>query len=254
MFIAALAHKYSFPHEPYHINIPDYGNDRTWFNSLSQMWDMSDVRNDVTEHLGVVGSSLSRRLRGRTAYHYTRGSERHHLMTNGVNIATNSTGYQGNNFNFNSASDSEGSTTTACHKHHYGALNSSDDRLTSGDDIVPVHMKHDGININKKKNSRDYSPQFGVPKVLGNYFQQSSSNQNATSSRSDNTTSRSESGFDLLAFDKTETETEPPSAGAMKKSDSNASDWLSTPTDDFMGIDLKSIDKDRSHFKRDPKI
>lgn len=29
------------------------------------MWDVSDVHNDIKEHLGVVGSSLSRRIRGR---------------------------------------------------------------------------------------------------------------------------------------------------------------------------------------------
>ena len=30
------------------------------------MWDVSDVHNDIKEHLGVVGSSLSRRIRGRS--------------------------------------------------------------------------------------------------------------------------------------------------------------------------------------------
>lgn len=268
MFIAAIVHKYSFPHEPYHINIPDYGNNQTWFSSLSQMWDMSDVRHDVTEHLGVVGSSLSRRLRGRNAYYLTRGTESAYLMSN--NEATSS-GYQ-NGYNYtrqtSAASDSDGSTSTVGHKSQYGALYSSDDRIamTPNDDIVPVHMKPDGINIVKQNpKSKDYSPQYGVPKVLGNYFaptlaqnamqSSASSSKYDRSSRSDNTVSKSESGFDLLAFDKTESEEQPAStSGAMKKSDSTASDWLSTPTDDFMGIDLKGIERDRSHFRRDPKI
>lgn len=38
------------------------------------MWDVSDVHNDIKEHLGVVGSSLSRRIRGRSAYQQTWGS------------------------------------------------------------------------------------------------------------------------------------------------------------------------------------
>lgn len=38
------------------------------------MWDVSDVHNDIKEHLGVVGSSLSRRIRGRGAYQQTWGS------------------------------------------------------------------------------------------------------------------------------------------------------------------------------------
>lgn len=38
------------------------------------MWDVSDVHNDIKEHLGVVGSSLSRRIRGRSAYQQAWGS------------------------------------------------------------------------------------------------------------------------------------------------------------------------------------
>lgn len=38
------------------------------------MWDVSDVHNDIKEHLGVVGSSLSRRIRGRGSYHQAWGS------------------------------------------------------------------------------------------------------------------------------------------------------------------------------------
>lgn len=262
MFIAALAHKYSFPHKPYHINVPDYGSNRTWFSSLAAMWDVTDVTNDVTEHLGVVGNSLTRRFqfRGRTSYHLTRGnSETDRLMRNSMNAgASTSCGYNP------STSDSDLSTTTQ--KNHYGALSSSDDPIAILDDIVPVHGKQDGINIVKQnQKQKEYSPQYGVPKVLGNYFTQQSRIQNPTqssasssrydrSTKSDNTASRSESGFDLLAYDKAANEDTQSQAMAMKKSDSTASDWLSTPTDDFMGIDVKGIEKDRSHFRRDPKV
>lgn len=250
---------YSFPHEPYHINIADYGDDRSWLNRLAAMWDMTDVQQDVTEHLGVVGSSISRRLRGRTSYHLTRGSETDHLMPS--NLASSSC-YQGYNL---SASDSDASTST--YKNQYGALNSSDDRIANktNDGIVPTHVKHDGINIVKQnQKSKDYSPQYGVPKILGNYFANqpnSSTAQNTTqssasydrSSRSDNTTSRSESGFDLAAYDKAANPTTP--VGIMKKSDSTASDWLSSPTDDFAGLELKGVEKDRSNFRNpNPKI
>lgn len=257
MFIAALAHKYAFPHKPYHINIPNYGNERTWFSSLAPMWDLTDVQQDLTEHIGVVGSSLSRRFRGRTSYHLTRGNtETDRLMNNG----TLGSAYQGG-YNVNSASDSEGSN----HTHHYGAMSSSDDRLAigSGDDLVPVHSKrnNEGISIHPNQKVRERSPQYGVPKVLGNYFAQPRTTQNATqssasssrcdqSTRSENTTSKSESGFDLSAYDKAANKI----GTTMKKSDSTASDWLSTPTDDFFGIDVKGIEKDHTHFRRDPKI
>lgn len=53
------------------------------------MWDVSDVHNDIKEHLGVVGSSLSRRIRGRSAYQQAWGSatERTSLLPEGA-VAT----------------------------------------------------------------------------------------------------------------------------------------------------------------------
>jgi Organic solute transporter Ostalpha len=70
MFLAAIAHKYSFPHKPYHLNVPYYMDTRSgnWFSRFAAMWDISDVQQDVSEHFGVVSSSVSRRLRGRTMY------------------------------------------------------------------------------------------------------------------------------------------------------------------------------------------
>lgn len=63
MFIAALAHKYSFPHQPFHINIPNYtvSSGRTWFQSCWAMCDVSDVHADISDHFGVLGSSMVRR-------------------------------------------------------------------------------------------------------------------------------------------------------------------------------------------------
>lgn len=217
---------------------------------------------DLSDHIGVVGSSLSRRFRGRAAYQRCT-SETDHLMRNSLNnAAASSAPYQGG-YNY-SASDSDGSSiATAAGIHQYGALSSSDDRIAIGssDDLAPVHKNHrnDGISIRPNQKSRDYSPQYGVPKVLGNYFahQQPRTTQPATqssasssrydqSTRSENITSKTESGFDFSANDQATDRTT-----AMKKSDSTASDWLSTPTDDFLGIDVKG--KGETHFRRDPK-
>jgi len=70
MFIAAVAHIYSFPHSPFHINSPQYWNnpEHSWCRAFLSMMDISDMQEDVTEHLGVVGSSLSRRFQGRSTY------------------------------------------------------------------------------------------------------------------------------------------------------------------------------------------
>lgn len=211
-----------------------------------------------------MGSSLSRRFRGRTAYQLTRGtSETDRLVTNNPNSAAASAAYQGG-YN-NSASDSEGSNATNLANHHYGAMSSSDDRIANGssEDLAPTHhkLKNEGISIRPGYKPKEYSPQYGVPKVLGNYFvQQPRISQNPTqssasssrydqSTRSENTTSKSETGFDLSAYDQAANKT-----FNMKKSDSTASDWLSTPTDDFMGVDVKGIETDNTLFRRDPKI
>lgn len=267
MFVAALAHKYSFPHEPYHINIPGYGNERTWASALSDVFSFSDVQADVTEHLGVLGNTLSRRLRGRTAYHLTPGvSESAHLMYN--SISSQSGGYQANTLNYNlhsvsGASDDDGSssitTTAPSTKNRYGAfdakaMSKSQEQLGHGG-----YGTNDGINIVKQsQKSKDYSPQYGVPKIVGNYFVQQdlpivhqnpqTSAQSAARriSRSDDASLKSEStGQESAASG---------SLSAIQKSDSTSSDWRNTPTDEFMGIDVKGLEKDRINYKSDPRI
>lgn len=63
MFLAAVAHKYSFPHWPFHINIPNYSvsSSDTWYQWIGAMCDVSDVRADVSDHFVVMGSSMVRR-------------------------------------------------------------------------------------------------------------------------------------------------------------------------------------------------
>lgn len=70
MFLAAVAHIYSFPHHPFHINSPQYWNNpnNNWCRAFLSMIDISDIQEDVTEHLGVVSSSISRRFQGRNSY------------------------------------------------------------------------------------------------------------------------------------------------------------------------------------------
>uniref|UniRef100_A0A1B0ABA2 Transmembrane protein 184C n=1 Tax=Glossina pallidipes TaxID=7398 RepID=A0A1B0ABA2_GLOPL len=70
MFLAAVAHIYSFPHHPFHINSPQYWNNpnHNWCRAFLSMMDISDIQEDVSEHLGVMSSSISRRFQGRTSY------------------------------------------------------------------------------------------------------------------------------------------------------------------------------------------
>lgn len=55
MFIAAVAHYYVFSHTPF--VDPDAPSYPCWA-SFRSMFDMSDVRQDVTDHVRVVGRSV----------------------------------------------------------------------------------------------------------------------------------------------------------------------------------------------------
>ncbi|CAB3382339.1 Hypothetical predicted protein [Cloeon dipterum] len=65
MFLAAIAHHFTFPHAPF---VDAESEQRSCCESFLHMWDVSDVQQDIQEHFGVVGNSLSRRIRGTTAY------------------------------------------------------------------------------------------------------------------------------------------------------------------------------------------
>ncbi|KAJ1526070.1 hypothetical protein ONE63_009236 [Megalurothrips usitatus] len=65
MFLAAVAHHYSFSYKPY---INDAAEHKSCCDAFLAMWDLSDVHSDVKEHIGVVGSTLSRHIRGRGMY------------------------------------------------------------------------------------------------------------------------------------------------------------------------------------------
>jgi hypothetical protein len=53
MFMAAVAHHFTFSHRPY-IDITS-SPQRSCCQSFLHMWDVSDVQRDIKEHFGVVG-------------------------------------------------------------------------------------------------------------------------------------------------------------------------------------------------------
>lgn len=159
MFLAALAHQYSYPHKPFHRNNPD-GNSGITYNAFRAMWDVSDIREDIFEHFSVVCGSLSRRVLGRGA-----PPESEHLIPSGSSGLAYQSEYKPN---------TRSST--------YGAVSSN-------------YEHNDGINIVKQTVSKDYSPQFGAPKTTS-YFQPTSSSSSSTRndrSNSENTTNTSRS-------------------------------------------------------------
>lgn len=62
----ALAHQYSFPYSPFQIN--DQTMDRNWWGKFLAMLDMEDVRQDLSEHFGVVGDRIVGSFRGQHSY------------------------------------------------------------------------------------------------------------------------------------------------------------------------------------------
>ncbi|KAL4703312.1 hypothetical protein ACJJTC_006675 [Scirpophaga incertulas] len=79
MFLAAIAHHYSFSYKPF---MSPENLSPSCLGSFLAMWDVSDVKRDISEHLGVVGSSFSRRLRGKSMYHMTRGCDESSRLVN----------------------------------------------------------------------------------------------------------------------------------------------------------------------------
>lgn len=274
MLLAAMGHAYSFPHTPFHINIPHYSSDRGWLNAFLAMWDVSDVRQDVSDHFGVVGSSLSRRLRGRSAYHMTRGTTPH--------AAAAATAAQSSESEYLiqpvKTADADNSTSNAYGggpsrsgiNNRYGAFDAA--AAATGNhrpiDSNSSSSKYDaGITIIKQSTStKDYSPQYGAPKT-SNYFRGASSTTSISStstrvgggggvggggekSNSDNTTATTTTtsgagggGGAVGTFTGLNT-TAAVGFSSMRKSDSTASDWLSTPTEEMLGIDVKGLEKD----------
>ena len=51
MFLAAVGHYYSFTHTPY----VTAGHNIPWYRSIKNMFDVSDLRSDVSEHVTRVG-------------------------------------------------------------------------------------------------------------------------------------------------------------------------------------------------------
>ncbi|XP_013185709.1 transmembrane protein 184C [Amyelois transitella] len=72
MFLAAVAHHYSFTYKAF---VSPLDSSPSCLGSFLAMWDVSDVKRDISEHLGVVGSTFSRRLRGKSMYHMARGAD-----------------------------------------------------------------------------------------------------------------------------------------------------------------------------------
>lgn len=278
MFLAALAHQYSFPHDPFHINIPHYDSAGvSWYNAFIDMWDISDVHQDVSEHIGVVGSSLSRRFRGRSMYSMTRGGDSYIPTTIGTEreLLVNTTGTDCYQSDVNMpSSNSQSLSNIAANKNRYGALSTTASSQKDSNNLVNI-KNNDGINIVKPKdnNQTEYTPNEGLPKMnnlfnFSNYNPPPSSSSASTINRplhSQLMMSNSDiSEYDTLSSLQSDnintfTRTTSSTSGELnvgnnqliRKSDSNSSDWLSTPTDEIIGIDVKGMNNDQINY-RDP--
>lgn len=212
MFFAALAHQFSFPHEPFHINVPNYDYDTRrngWLHAFLAMMDISDVTQDVGDHIHVVSSSLTRRIRGRTAYNMARGrnSESEYLVPSNLGYqAAGGGGFGG------TGSGSSGKFG------RYGAMESK------YVNIVKQPPKDDGF-----VNANYYSINCPVQPAASSIMQ--------SSQASDMTTSYS-----------TEPSVSEAPPATVKKSESNTTDRFDDD-DDFIGINVKGKGQDHINYK-----
>ncbi|XP_026287712.2 transmembrane protein 184C isoform X2 [Frankliniella occidentalis] len=93
MFLAAVAHHYSFSYKPY---VNDAAEHKSCCDAFLAMWDLSDVHSDVKEHIGVVGQTLGRHIGVRGFYKQESSSadERSYLLLAPLNPLSDDEGEQ----------------------------------------------------------------------------------------------------------------------------------------------------------------
>ncbi|XP_073824329.1 transmembrane protein 184C isoform X3 [Musca autumnalis] len=169
MFIAAVAHIYSFPHHPFHINSPQYWSNpnHNWCRAFLSMIDISDIQEDVTEHLGVVSSSISRRFQGRNSYQpLSRGprrssSESEYLMNKRLDVDVAGTSQL-----LTAVTDSDDNTG-------HRPTTSKASITTTHNPSSATHSNFGGISIQKRDaSSRDFPAHYGAPVAGGTSFLQ----------------------------------------------------------------------------------
>jgi len=93
MFFAAIAHYVSFSHKAYVDMAADQPN---CCESFLHMWDVSDVKQDLQEHLGVVRNTVRNVIPSKVYRHPGgRGEERAHLLSSAENLAPETGGSSG---------------------------------------------------------------------------------------------------------------------------------------------------------------
>ncbi|XP_050101134.1 transmembrane protein 184C [Anopheles aquasalis] len=266
MLLAALAHHYSFSHRPYQLNYPvssiaigsiNGSSSGPWYSAFLNMLDLSDVRQDVSEHFGEMGSSLSRRLRGRNIYQEARssgrdcdmaypGTEREFLVPpggSGSNLLGSQCYQSGMYYNTGAPQLLTGGSgkggPNASNQQRYGAFE-------SGISIArpkPVKLV-DTPNEGAPKEPNIFN-QFPSAKNLNLELSKTPSYENLLSLKSEATTSSDRGG-------KGRSKKRTTDGGAsnsdystinprVERSESNnGSDWLSTP-DDELGIDVQGL-------------
>ncbi|XP_067621980.1 transmembrane protein 184C isoform X3 [Eurosta solidaginis] len=195
MFIAAVAHIYSFPHHPFHINSPQYWNNpnHNWCRAFLSMMDISDMQQDVTEHLGVVSSSISRHFQGRSNYQpLPRGprrssSETEYLISKRQDGDNNADGIIserptassniGDVILVRGGSSSGGGAVGTVEKTGMRSGPNTSIKVAPVTNTSTSGTAHSnfGINITKRQSdARDYSPQhlYGAPMHSDNSFLQ----------------------------------------------------------------------------------
>ncbi|XP_052896088.1 transmembrane protein 184C [Anopheles moucheti] len=286
MFLAALAHHYSFSHHPYVLNIPVgliargsingssaggaggggvNGTSQPWYYGFLTMLDLSDVRQDVSEHLGEVGSSLSRRFRGRAVYDLApgssrtcdmniSGSEREFLVSQegGTNLLASQCYQSGLYYSatgtgtgvsqlYGSGGQSKPSGSGTIGNAKYGALD-------SGISIVrpKVEKLVETPNEGAPPKEINIFNQFPSTKALNLTLSKTPSYENLISLKTDAVPATSRGTKTQASRQRSSNNSNSESSSSqrlMQRSESNGSDWLSTP-DDELGIDVKGVSTD----------
>lgn len=215
MFLAALAHHYSYPVHEHQINIPNYQAQQNPRELIYSMFDMNDVLQDGREHLSSVWNSIKKPFRAPDPF-----EEHKSLMTSRDDSRLGeSSRHSSMNFNTTMRAGSSQSTGRAS---RYGTV----DYVHSTVCIAPQNMGQ----------SRTYHQ--GAPPLPGNlFFGNVNAGEGTSSSRLDSPSTSSST------------------MTCKKSDSNNTDSWLTnSASDDVINIEVRGVEEDLIKLKGSPPL
>lgn len=156
MFIAAIAHYYSFSHKPYIIESEDGPRQSNCCEAFLSMWDVSDMKDDVLEHAKILGKTVKKTV-SKSKVRSTNDTERTPLVrdsqnTYGGNISDGGTSTDWDTASLEQREITRKKSVPTESMNNYIVFGSSTETNTSNDTQIDVKVKQsDHVTSDKQE-------------------------------------------------------------------------------------------------------